>query len=289
MATNGTLSAAASMESIEETLGHDDLENDGIELQDQKNLLKAKIDSLTAEMSKMKQALDSKDVKIDDLTSDIKKLQQRVTELESELKERDRRIESLQEKVSHMESLQEELRKLKEEFKDFHRDYDQLYISQAACYFEQAICSHVLPQVFENDNFATIRKLMNYLNGRKKLPFCIAKSESDIILCQAKQRWEIVCRGLNLPDEWKEMSGDWDLDDPDVPDIIRAIGYLKERRIPIAHPRQIKVDLAKEKVESDLIKASMKEWKYSLVKKFFDVLGANIRSTGISHKELILS
>ena len=226
---------------------------------------------------------------INDLTPDIKKLQQRVTELESELKERDHRVESLQEKVSHMESLQEEVRKVKEELRNFHRDYDQLYISQAACYFEQAICSHVLPHVFKNDNFATIRKLMNYLNGRKKIPFRIAKSESDKILCQAKQRWETVCRGLNLPHEWMEMSGDWDLDDPDVPDIIRAIGYLKEKRIPIAHPKEIKVDLAKEKVESELIKASMQEWKYPLVKKFFDMLGTNTRNTGITHENLILS
>ena len=128
---------------------------------------------------------------------------------------------------------------------------------------------------------------MNYLSGKKNLPFRTSNSED--ILRQAKYRWEIVCRGLNLPDEWKEKSGDWDHDSTDVPDIIRAIGYLKERRIPIAHPSPIKVGLAKKKVESDLIKASMPEWQYYLVKKFFDSLGANIRKIGVFHKELVLS
>ena len=302
MAVEGILGAAALMESlssIEETLDHGDshyeLETnsqteseliDDTELQDKTNLSEAKIDSLAAtvveirdKVSQLKRQLDSKDAKFDDITSELTKLQQRVTDIEVELKEKD----------GHIKSLQKEVIKLQEDLRNLQKDYDQLYISQAACYFEQAICSYVLPEVFKKDFFATIKKLMNYLSGKKNLPFRTSKSESKDILRQAKPRWEMVCRHLTLPDEWKEKSGDWDHDSTDVPDTIRAIGYLKERRIPIAHPSPIKVGLAKKKVESDLIKASMPEWQYCLVKEFFDSLGANIRKIGVSHEELLLS
>ena len=59
---------------------------------------------------------------------------------------------------------------LQEQIDFYKKELDMLMINQAACLFERAICSHVLPEVCEKNKFVSIRQLLNYLDDSKKLP-----------------------------------------------------------------------------------------------------------------------
>ena len=219
--------------------------------------------------------------------SDIQdaKIQSLITELRKDINK------LLDEKDKHIKSLKTDVEKLRKKVNDLQRNYDLLYLGQAASYFEQAICSHVLPEVFTNDAHATLKKLLNYLNGGRELPLEpeeLDEPESRVIQ-KAKLRWNGVCDKLKLPGKWKEKPGNWKPDDRSVPQVIRAIGLLKQNRVSVAHPSPINLTIAEQKVTTDTIEASMPPWQYRLVKKFVHTLRANITSTRISHKELTLS
>ena len=80
---------------------------------------------------------------------------------------------------------------------DYYKEgYDKLMVSQAACLFEQAICSHVLPAVYAKNKFVSIRQLLNYLNDdSEKLPEALklSEDESKLVLEEARQKWKDLC------------------------------------------------------------------------------------------------
>ena len=57
------------------------------------------------------------------------------------------------------------------------------------------------------------------------------------VLKDAKEPWVTLCKTLGFPEaEWKDKTGKgWDSWD-NIPDIMKAIEWLKCLRIPIAHP-----------------------------------------------------
>ena len=99
-----------------------------------------------------------------------------------------------------MSEMQKEIDKLKESVKEHERNRIKLYLCQVAVEFEHAVCSHVLPEVFKKDDFATIRRLLKIINGGRPLPF---KPKGDIekMLIRARKRWRDLCDKLKLPEE----------------------------------------------------------------------------------------
>ena len=85
------------------------------------------------------------------------------------------------------------------------------------------MCSHVLPEVFEDDPYASLCELLNYLNGGDTLtPDSIDDEcdDNDGRMFRAIQRWNKVCEDLDLPDKWKKRKGDWEISDCTVPNDI---------------------------------------------------------------------
>ena len=67
----------------------------------------------------------------------------------------------------------------------------------------------------------------------------------DVRLSRARQRWEKVCKDLQLPPKWKTITGNFS--HRSVPAIFRAMAILKETRNPEARPVPVKLQVAKQK------------------------------------------
>ena len=150
-----------------------------------------------------------------------------------------------------------------------------------AVYVEQAICSHVLPEVFMNDAGANLHRLLDFLNSDDKwLPL------DPKILCMAKERWEIVCKNFDLPNEWKTKVGGWSISDCAVPGDIRAIEVLKLSGVSANYPKSVSLKEAKQNVES--IKGEMPPWQYDLVAPFIGSLREKMIKSELCHDKLSL-
>ena len=144
-------------------------------------------------------------------------LKDTLLELKKESKQIDNTVQSLQTNVNI----------LRTEFDEFQSgnyhlclDQDKLYLSLTTSQFEHTICSHVLPEVFEHDPYASLHELLNYLNGGDTLtsdPIDDECDDNDGWMFQAIQRWCKVCEDLDLPDEWKKRKDDWEISDCTVP------------------------------------------------------------------------
>ena len=123
--------------------------------------------------------------------------------------------------------------------KIFKSDDNVLYdFGKIAVCVEQAICSFVFPNAFEDGADANLHNLLNILNDSDS-PFIsrdpdengceenlhAAKCEEN--LHAAKRRWGNICKTFDFPDEWISKSGEWDVYDYNVPGDIRAIEVLK--------------------------------------------------------------
>ena len=152
-----------------------------------------------------------------------------------------------------------------------------LYISQVAYQFEQAICSYILPEVFEKDQHATIKSLLKYLHGKSRLPIA---DRSGKLLREAKERWDKVCVHLNLPAISEGDGGftQWGHDESSTPDIIKALSLLKKNRHTIAHPRPISLKLAGEKLPA--VKGKMPLWHFKLIEDFIASIQNSIEKSG---------
>ena len=243
------------------------------EIMEENAQLKSKIKSLESEITLLEEERESLKGKIESLEAESESLQL----LESRVEDQSKRIHELE----------DEIKKLKEVLKNYEKDLDRLYLSQLAFLFEQAVCSYVLPDVFEGNNFATIKKLLGCLNGGKKLPVKFKKAREAKILSDGRRRWEEVCDNLQFDAEWKAKAADWDFDDYDVPQILQAIGYLKEDRITVAHPSPIKLSVAKEKVLSDSIKDQYQpRWQYEPIKEFICSMPEYLKKGNLHHDKI---
>ena len=137
-----------------------------------------------------------------------------------------------------------------------------------------------------NDKHATIKQLLNYLNGGIELPVEQEESNERELLRAAKKRWDKVCELLQLPDEWKSKAGDWRATDRNLPGVIKAIGFLKRKRIAVAHPQSISLQAAEVKIESDSTKNSFPPWQIKVVKDLIEFLRSPVLRANIMDTEL---
>ena len=241
------------------------------QLEEQGRLYDARVQSLSSQVEDYPQL----QAENQSLRLEINELKETNSDLLSKLRKKDRLLKNLQAQFDD----------LKQEQEQDNTAQDKLYLAQAAYFFEQAICSHVLPNVFSEDNHATLLELLNYLNGGQKLPSRELEAKRDHIIPEAKRRWEKICKDMNLPDEWKEKQGEWNYTEGRFPDIIRAIGWLKRLRVSVAHPRPIRLKLAEEKVQSNST-LKFRRWQFLLIQNFICSLRQNISKSGIQHSGL---
>ena len=106
----------------------------------------------------------------------------------------------------------------------------------------------LLPEMFLDDECATLRELLNYLNSdNEQLP---EEVNSEKVLSEARQRWETMCDKLELPDEWKTKTGEWKLSDYTVPNVLRAVELLRNRGVSLACPECIDLKYVEQNVLS---------------------------------------
>jgi myosin heavy subunit len=258
------------------------------ELKEQRNLPEREKSNLMSELNKLKKKVSEAEEERKTLTQQMKTLTEKNTTLEAEVESHKLEIEELKEKIVELkrelkskdddiESLEARITNLEEEGRRDKSDQDTLYISQAGYQFEQAICTYVLPDVFENDQHATIESLLEYLHNQNKLPEKISDPSSK--LSKGREQWDKVCVHLNLPTS--ERVGDftqWGLHRSSTPDIIKAICILKKMRREIAHPRPISLKLVGEKLPA--VKDKMPEWQFNLIERFVASVQESIEKSG---------
>ena len=156
-----------------------------------------------------------------------------------------------------------------------------------AVYVEQAICSHVLPEIFMNDAGASLHRLLDFLNGDdKRLPLDPNEYKYNKILREARERWEIVCKNFDFPNEWKTKTGGWSVSDCTVPGDIRAIEVLKLSGVSANYPKRVFLKDIEQNVES--IKGEMPPWQYDLVAPFIGSLRGKMMKSKLHHDQLSL-
>ena len=221
-----------------------------------------KIEDLETQIVYLKQEIEQLKTSCE---SQIKEYKAQVEQLEKELKEKDVDISKMQNRIGDLEKSVEE----------YKIDWSKLYLSQVAVEFEHAVCAHVLPEVFKKDKFATIRRLLQIINGGKGLPFvpkCCKKDEDrKKMLERAHERWEKLCdHVLKLPKEWKTEKGykEFEIHEPSFPDMFRAIPLLKHERNSVAHPNPVSLKIAADILSdfrSDTDRKDFTDWQLDLI------------------------
>ena len=158
-----------------------------------------------------------------------------------------------------------------------------------AMYVERVLCSYTFPEVFDKDtDKGSLRDLMDFLNNDDHpVPLDPIKYDCEKVLQEAKERWEVVCKNFNFPDEWKTRTGAWEVSDCSVPSDIRAIEVLKarfngfhviEKQVSMKHAEEILEDTRYE----------MRPWQFDLVAGFIGSLREKMTKTGLHHDNILL-
>ena len=164
-----------------------------------------------------------------------------------------------------------------------------------AIYIEHAICAYTVPEVFKKDgDRGNLRSLLNLLNGNDQLtPLPGARDPSsekahcEKGLQEARERWAVVCKNFDFPDEWKIKMGVWEVSDHSVPGDMQAIEVLKSRLKGVCIiEKPINLKYAKQNVE--LVKYEMPLWQFDLVAGFIGSLREKMTKTGLLHGNLLL-
>lgn len=251
--------------------------------------MKGQLKQLMEKNKELIKQVESYAKQVAELKSANEGLRYQVTSMRKELKSQKA------DRMSSEKRLNNQIDHLQNQIGYHKKRYDKLMISQAACLFEQAICSHVLPDVCAKYKFVSIRQLLNYLNDdSKKLPEDLNLSEDDSkrILEEARQKWIDLCRNvLEFPSDWESKTGQgWDIDDGshNIPDVIRAIGWLKQDRIPIAHPSPVVLRKAEEKIVA--MKDSYPSNQFGIIKKFISTsMRAMLERSELEHAKIDLT
>ena len=251
--------------------------------------LEKKVSTLTQQLQELQSHSEQQRAALTSLESEsllqqVQELKDHIDELQRQLKEKFEPITSLQKRVQELEA---QMDKLKCKIKSYECDQDRLYLCQVAVEFERALCPHVIPEVFSKDkgtSSANLDRLLNMLNSGDLglIPLSPAKYNIKAILSSAHQRWEKVCEDLQLPPEWKTITGkEVNFSHASVPPIFRAMALLKEKRNPVAHPTPVSLQVAEQKIKVTSIQDEMEEWEFDLVRDFISPLRTNIRKSGI--------
>lgn len=153
-------------------------------------------------------------------------------------------------------------------------------------YIEQAICSHVMPEIFTDDVEPNLHDLLNLLNSvDHQYEVDPNEEKREKILCSAKMQWANVCEEFNFPEEWKMKSGEWKVADCTVPNDIRAIEVLKFGRVGIVN-KTVRLKHAEQDVDSMMDKMPL--WQFELVAGFIGLLRGKMIRSGLHHNNLLL-
>ena len=248
--------------------------------------LQKKISTLTEQLQELQTHSELLESQKDSLSQEVQELKDEIDELRGQLKEEHKLTTSLQKRVKELET---QVDRLKHEIISYKCDEDKVYFCQVAVEFERALCSHVLPEVFsrnKSSSNAKLDRLLNMLNsGDEGLIPQFIRNKYDIkaVLSGAHQRWDKVCDDLQLPPEWKTITGKEiaDFTHGSVPRIFRAMAVLKEERNPVAHPNPVSLQVAEQKLKATSIQKDMEEWEFDLVEEFILSLRASMRKSGI--------
>ena len=223
------------------------------------------------------------------LTEDSREVKQKVTELKSGTRKMAESINSTQDRI---EDLQKQLATtIEQERKARQGDLLMVDYCRIACYFEQALCSHVLPEVFNDDSQqdASIHNLLDYINGDNEGAFPLDPKEYDHkkVLSEARERWSTMCEKLDLSSEWKRRRGGWKVWDHMIPAEIRALDVLRlGRKSILERLKPVTLKVAEENLS--LIEDSMSSWEFELVSRFVGSLRTNLVKSRLIHKHLTL-
>ena len=254
--------------------------------------LEKKVSTLTQQLQELQSSSEQQQATITSLESEreslilqVQELNGQIDELRRQLNEKHKSITSLQKRVQELET---QMDKLTCKMKSHECDQDRLYLCQVAVEFERALCSHVFPEAFSKDkgsSSANLDRLLNMLNSGDPglIPSKVRKEYNiDVVLRQAHQRWEKVCEDLQLPPEWKKITGkEINFSHTSVPPIFRAMALLKEIRNPVAHPIPVSLQVAEQKIRVTSIQDEMEEWEFDLVRDFISSLRTSITKSRI--------
>ena len=149
----------------------------------------------------------------------------------------------------------------------------------------------MLPEVFvnEQDVDPSVNALLDYLNGDGGSIFPLDSNEYNCekILSDARERWDIMCEKLDLPNEWKKRAGGWKVWDHTIPPEIRAMDISpKTWRNILDGSKPVSLKFAKENLSP--IEDDMPPWQFELVASFIGSLREKIMKSGLNHKLLLL-
>ena len=201
-----------------------------------------------------------------------------------------------------------QIQQLEEKIGDYELKFDMLIICQAACNFEHAIRSgyflrYMYVHVYEKDKIGSLHtcKLLDYVNDpgvalpakyAPRTAALLAKNMSHVgqlrwnkYVKRQKKRWVPLCKALDIPEvEWKDRTGKGWNSQNNIPDIMKAIAWLEDLRIPIAHPSPILLLDVEEKIEGmsheDLL---VEPDKFSTIKVFLSSMRDNLRNGRLRH------
>ena len=247
------------------------------EVKDLRKELSQQNQSFNEELKSLSQAIRIESARSESLTQNVENLGHKVDELTKVVKS-----DSLKTMRDQLDNLSTEWKVIAKVLNFDANLLDDLGIV-AVC-IEQAICSHVLPEIFINDSDAGLHDLLGFLNSDEK-PITSDLNELEQVLCTAKKRWETVCEGFNFPEEWKTKSGEWSAMDCTVPGDIRAIEVLKLSRVS-TNIKPISLKHAEKNIKS--IKDELPPWQFELVATFIGSLREKMTRIGLYHDCLYL-
>ena len=240
------------------------------------DLVKKSNQRLNEKLAYLSQGVCTELAEIDFIKQGMEKLGHEIGQLKGDLEDN-----------SVMETLQNQVDELCEEWKGLRGKGNNSEFGLIAVYIEQAICSHVLPEVYMSTKCASLRDLLDILNDNEPFPLDPDECDCEKILDEATERWGNLCKTLNFPNEWITRTGGWSIYDCTVPNDIRAIEILKLLSgVSITYQKPISLKYAEQHVES--IKDKMPPWRYDLVVAFIGSLRNKMIKSGLHHDKLLL-
>ena len=220
------------------------------------------------------------------LTEGYGKVKQKAAKLKSGTKKIAESINSTQDRL---EDFRKRLATIEQERKAWKGDLLIMDYCRIAYYFEQALCTHILPEVFIDKQDASIHNLLDYINGDGEGTFPVDSNRYDCkkILSEARERWDAMCENLDLPSEWKRRPGGWKVWDHTIPAEIRAIDVLRLGRKSIQErPKPVRLKIAEENLSS--VEDIVASWEFELVESFIGSLRTKLVKGELSHTHLLL-